>query len=51
MSIATWIAIVGGVVVVGVAVAIVVRSSGASDLGSVSEQWIAQHRAAPDRND
>jgi hypothetical protein len=48
MSIAMWIAI--GVGVIGMAIALLTfirPQSRAVDLGSVSEQWMAQHRAGP----
>jgi hypothetical protein len=49
LSLAVWMVI--GLVFLGVAVAAVLfirPQTGSVDLGSVSEQWIAQHRAGPD---
>jgi hypothetical protein len=47
MSIAAWIGIGVGLVGALAAMFIHYRSSNTRDLGSVSEQWIAQHRAGP----
>ena len=44
MSIAIWVAIGAGLF--GLAMTLLLkRSGGRMDLGSVSEQWMAQHRA------
>ncbi len=45
MSVAMWIAIGAGVIGLAMSLVMLMRSSGRMDLGSVSEQWMAQHRA------
>jgi hypothetical protein len=45
LSIAIWIAIGAGLFGLAMTLLILKRSSGQMDLGSVSEQWMAQHRA------
>ena len=45
MSIAMWIAIGAGLFGLAMTLLLLKRSSGRMDLGSVSEQWMAQHRA------
>jgi hypothetical protein len=45
MSIATWVAIGAGLFGLAMTLLLLKRSAGRMDLGSVSEQWMAQHRA------
>ena len=45
LSIAMWVAIGAGVFGLAMTLLMLKRSSGPMDLGSVSEQWMAQHRA------
>jgi hypothetical protein len=45
MSIAMWVAIGAGVFGLAMTLLLLKRSGGRMDLGSVSEQWMAQHRA------
>lgn len=48
MAIAAWIATGVGLIGMAIAVLMFIRpQSRAVDLGSVSEQWVAQHRAGP----
>jgi hypothetical protein len=46
MTIALWIAMGAGVVAVVMGLLTLLRSSGSMDLGTVSQQWISQHRAS-----
>jgi len=48
MSIAMWVAIGAGVFGVAMTLLLLKRAAGRMDLGSVSEQWLAQHRAGRD---
>jgi hypothetical protein len=45
MSIAMWVAIGAGLFGLAMTLLLFKRSAGRMDLGSVSEQWMAQHRA------
>jgi hypothetical protein len=45
MSIAMWVAIGAGLFGLAMTLLLLKRSAGRMDLGSVSEQWMAQHRA------
>jgi hypothetical protein len=45
LSTAVWFG-VGATVVVLAVIILFVRGSSAADLGSVSDQWVAQHRAS-----
>ena len=45
MSIATWVAIGAGLFGLAMTLLLLRRPNGRMDLGSVSEQWMAQHRA------
>jgi hypothetical protein len=45
LSIAMWVAIGAGLFGLAMTLLLVKRSGGRMDLGSVSEQWMAQHRA------
>jgi hypothetical protein len=45
MSTTAWLTIGAGAVAVVMALLLFKRSSGSVDVGSVSEQWMAQHRA------
>jgi hypothetical protein len=45
MSIAMWVAIGAGLFGLAMTLLLFRRSAGRMDLGSVSEQWMAQHRA------
>jgi hypothetical protein len=45
LSIAMWVAIGAGLFGLAMTLLLVKRSAGRMDLGSVSEQWMAQHRA------
>jgi hypothetical protein len=45
MSIAMWVAIGAGLFGLAMTLLLFKRSAGRTDLGSVSEQWMAQHRA------
>jgi hypothetical protein len=45
MSIATWLGIGAGLIGLAMSLVLLMRSPGGTDLGSVSEQWMAQHRA------
>ena len=45
LSIATWVAIGAGLFGLAMTLLLLKRSAGRMDLGSVSEQWMAQHRA------
>jgi hypothetical protein len=45
MSVAMWIVVGAGLVGLAMSLLMLLRSSGRMDLGSVSEQWMAQHRA------
>ncbi|HTL28191.1 MAG TPA: hypothetical protein VL282_03180 [Tepidisphaeraceae bacterium] len=45
MSIAMWIAVGAGLFGLAMTLLLFKRSAGRMDLGSVSEQWMAQHRA------
>jgi hypothetical protein len=45
LTVATWIGIGAGLIGLAMSLMMLMRSSGRSDLGSVSEQWMAQHRA------
>jgi hypothetical protein len=42
-----WVAI-GGLVMVLSVVVLFLRGSSSLDLGAVSDQWVAEHRAQPD---
>jgi hypothetical protein len=45
LSIAMWVAIGAGLFGLAMTLLLIKRSAGRMDLGSVSEQWMAQHRA------
>ena len=45
MSIAMWVAIGAGLFGLAMTLLLFKRSAGRMDLGTVSEQWMAQHRA------
>ena len=45
LSIAMWVAIGAGLFGLAMTLLLFKRSAGRMDLGSVSEQWMAQHRA------
>ena len=45
MSVAMWVAIGAGLFGLAMTLLLLRRSAGRTDLGSVSEQWMAQHRA------
>jgi len=45
LSTAVWLG-VGATMVVLAVIVLFVRGSSAADLGSVSDQWVAQHRAS-----
>jgi len=45
MSIAMWVAIGAGLFGLAMTLLLLRRPTGRMDLGSVSEQWMAQHRA------
>ena len=45
MSIAMWVAIGAGLFGLAMTLLLLRRPAGRTDLGSVSEQWMAQHRA------
>jgi hypothetical protein len=46
MTIALWIAMGAGVMAVAMGLLMLIRPNGSMDLGSVSQQWISQHRAS-----
>ena len=45
ISVAMWVAIGAGLFGLAMTLMLLKRSAGRMDLGSVSEQWMAQHRA------
>ena len=46
LTIVLWMAMGAGVMAVVLGLLMLIRSSGAMDLGTVSQQWISQHRAS-----